>query len=152
MRYTLLFLFLASTTVAAQSLPPPSRTVYKCEDGKRTYYTDSPCLGAKKVDVEPTRGLNKSSGKELTGQDVQREKNNELAANALRPILSETPEQRATRHRRFKLEPQAKAECARLDTRIPRLVDQEKSATREQLPAVQRELLSMRIRFHDLRC
>ena len=152
MKYTFACLLLAASTVAGQSLPPPSRTVYKCEDGKKVYYTDSPCLGAKKVDVEPTRGLNKSTGREQVGRDVQREKQNELMAEALRPILNETPDQRAMRHKRFKLEPAAKTECSRLDGQIPRLVEQERSATRENLPAVQRELLSLRSRFHHLRC
>lgn len=153
MKYTILgLLLLAVWTVAAQNLPPPSRTVYKCENGKQVYYTDSPCLGAKKVDVEPTRGLNKSTGGEIVGRDVQRERNNELMADVLRPILNETPEQRATRHKRFKLELPAKIECALLDGQIPRLVEQERSATREKLPVVQQELLSLRTRFHGLRC
>jgi len=38
-----------------QNLPPSSRTDFRSEvDGKVTY-SDSPCLGARKVEVEPTR-------------------------------------------------------------------------------------------------
>lgn len=146
------FLVTIGLPVSAQSLPPPSRTVYKCEDGKRVHYSDTPCLGAKKVDVEPTRGLNKSTGHERTGQDVAREKNNELMADALRPLLNETPEQRATRHKRFKLEPAAKQECARLDFQIPQLESQERTATRVALPAIQQDLLVARTQFQRLRC
>ena len=145
-------LTLVASAVAAQNLPPPSRTVYKCDDGKKVHYSDSPCLGAKKVDVEPTRGLNKSTGQVKVGQDVQREKTNELMADALRPILNETPKQRETRHKRFKLEPEVKAECSQLDGQIPRLERLERSATREALPAVQRDLLAVRTRFQGLRC
>ncbi len=152
MKFTIAALAIVASSVAAQSLPPPSRTVYKCEDGKKVHYSDSPCLGGKKVDVEPTRGLNRSSGRERVGQDVQREENNELMAAALRPILNETPEQRSTRHKRFKLEPSAKAECARLDVKVPRLEEQERSATSETIAAVQRQLLASRTRFHNLRC
>jgi hypothetical protein len=46
----------------AQSLPAPSRTVYKCEVGGKVTYSDSPCLGATRIDVEPTRGVSKLSG------------------------------------------------------------------------------------------
>ena len=145
-------LTLVASAVAAQNLPPPSRTVYKCDDGKKVHYSDSPCLGATKVDVEPTRGLNKSTGQVKVGQDVQREKTNELMADALRPILNETPKQRETRHKRFKLEPEVKAECSQLDVQIPRLERLERSATRETLPAVQRDLLAVRTRFQGLRC
>lgn len=152
MKIAIAALTVIASSVAAQSLPPPSRTVYKCEDGKKVHYSDSPCLGAKKVDVEPTRGLNKSTGREQVGQDVQREKNNEMMADALRPILNETPEQRATRHKRFKLEPSAKVECALLDVQIPRLEEQERSATGQTLSTIQRNLLDSRTQFHSLRC
>jgi hypothetical protein len=49
-------------------------------------------------------------------------------ADAMRPLLNETPEQRAVRHKRFKLEPSAKMECARLDAQIPRLEAEERAA------------------------
>jgi hypothetical protein len=145
-------LTLVASAVAAQNLPPPSRTVYKCDDGKNVHYSDSPCLGATKVDVEPTRGLNKSTGQVRVGQDVQREKTNELMADALRPILNETPKQRETRHKRFKLESEVKAECTQLDVQIPSLEKLERSTPREALPAVQRDLLAVRTSFQGLRC
>lgn len=152
MKFAIATLTIVASPVAAQSLPPPSRTVYKCEDGKKVHYSDSPCLGAKKLDIEPTRGLNKFTGREQIGQDVRREKDNELMAEVFRPILNETPEQRAMRHKRFKLEPSAKAECARLDVQIPLLEAKEPSATRETLATVQRDLLASRTRFQKLRC
>lgn len=57
--------------VCAQSLPPPSRTVFRCEEGGKVVYSDSPCVGARKIDVEPTRGVSKLSGRERVGRDVQ---------------------------------------------------------------------------------
>ena len=152
MKLALAAFTVVASSVAAQSLPPPSRTVYKCEDGKKVNYSDSPCLDAKKVDVEPTRGLNKSSGREEVGQDVRREKNNELMAEALRPILNETPDQRAIRHKRFKLEPSAKAECAQLDVQIPLLQKRKPSVTSGSTATIERELLAFRTRFQTLRC
>lgn len=141
-----------TVSASAQTLPPPSRTVYKCESGKQTHYSDTPCLGAKKVDVEPTRGFNKSTGQEKIGQDVMHEKHNEQMADALRPLLNETPEQRTTRQKRFKLDPSVKLECARLDFQIPRLESQERSAARATLPVIQQDLLAARTQFQRLRC
>ncbi len=152
MKFVIAALTIAASSVAAQSLPPTSRTVYRCDDGNKVLYSDAPCLGAKKVDVEPTRGLNKSTGREQIGQDVRREKHNEQMAEALRPIFNETPEQRATRHKRFKLEPSAKVECARLDGEMPQLEAKERSAKGETLGTVQRELLASRTRFQKLGC
>lgn len=152
MKFAIATLTIVASSVAAQTLPLPSRTVYKCEEGKKVYYSDTPCLGAKKVDVEPTRGLSKYSGKEQVGQDVRRERHNELMTEALRPILNETPEQRATRHKRFKLEPAVKSECGQLDVQIPKLEQQERNALAEALPTVQRDLFTARTRYQNLRC
>jgi hypothetical protein len=152
MKFVIAALTIAASSVAAQSLPPTSRTVYRCDDGNKVLYSDAPCLGAKRVDVEPTRGLNKSTGREQIGQDVRREKHNEQLAEALRPLFNETPEQRATRHKRFKLEPLAKVECARLDAEMPQLEAKERSAKGETLGTVQRELLVPRTRVQKLGC
>lgn len=64
------------------SLRQPSRTVYKCEAAGKVTYSDEPCAGAVRVEVEPTRGLNKSSGSERTGADVARERRREGIAEA----------------------------------------------------------------------
>src|SRR5665213_1158417 len=79
--------------VNAQSLPPTSRTVYKCTDGGRVTYSDAPCLGAKKLEIEPTRGLNQVSGKERVGPDVRQELQHEQLVNAVKPVtgLNVTP-------------------------------------------------------------
>jgi hypothetical protein len=110
---------LAQHAVAhGQTLPPASRTDYKCEVNGKVVYSDSPCLGARRVDVTPTRGLDRSTGQARTGSDVRDERLNEQMAEALRPLLNETPEERALRHRRSKLSPEARAQCRSLDARI----------------------------------
>ena len=43
-------------------------------------------MGAQVIDVEPTRGLNKSSGRVQIGADVQHEQHREMIAEALRPL------------------------------------------------------------------
>lgn len=97
------------------------------------------------------RGLNKSTGRKRTGHNVQREKHNELMADAMSHFLNETPEQRAVRHKRFKLMPSAKIECARLNAPIP-ILEAERTAKDETLKHVQQTLLTSRTRFHPLRC
>jgi hypothetical protein len=136
----------------AQTLPPPSRTVYRCEQDGKVVYSDAPCLGAKRVDLAPTRGLDATSGRPQAGADVRREKHDELMSDALRPLLNESPEQRSTRHKRFKLSAAAKSECEALDAQIPELERRERSPRSESLSQVQQVLLASRSRFRELRC
>lgn len=81
-----LVLLAASTHAIATNLPPPSRTVYKCEVGGKVHYSDSPCVGAQKVDVTHTREMNKCSRRELTGLDVRREVFREQLSDVVRPV------------------------------------------------------------------
>lgn len=104
----------------AQTLPPPSRTVFKCEEAGRVVYSDSPCLGAKRVNIRPVRGLNKLSGAERLGADVRQERLNEQIAEAYKPIFGETVEQRAKRHQRARLSAEARNKCDQLDIEIRR--------------------------------
>jgi hypothetical protein len=136
----------------AQSLPAPSRLVYKCDVGGKVAYTDEPCLGAKRLDIEPTRGLSKYSGQEKIGTDVRREMDREMMADALRPIVGLSRQQYATAHRRVNLGGAAKKECSDLDQSIPQTEMIENTASREARPATQRELLALRKRFKELRC
>ena len=73
----------------AQKLPAPSREVFKCEHGGKVVYSDAPCLGAKKVDIEPTRGLDKQSGQVRRGADVRQERLSEQITEAYRPIFGD---------------------------------------------------------------
>ena len=141
------FLFAQSTT-----LPAPSRTVYKCTVEGKVVYTDDPCVGAKLVNVEPTRGLNKSSGRELTGRDVARERQTEQLAEAIKPITGLTPQQFEVQRSRVYLAPEVKSECDRLDRGITQAETQERAEPAETRPAVQRQLFAYRKRHRELRC
>ncbi|MGH7489524.1 MAG: DUF4124 domain-containing protein, partial [bacterium] len=141
-------LALAQTT----TLPAPSRTVYKCTENGKVVYTDDPCIGAKRVDVEPTRGLNKSSGRELTGQDVSRERQREQLAEAVKPLTGLNPQQFEIKRSRIYLAPEVKTECARLDESIAQSEVQERAEPMETRPAIQRQLFALRKRHRDLRC
>ena len=153
MKYpSIIFALLAATQSFAQKLPAPSREVYKCEQGGKVVYSDSPCLGAKRIDVEPTRGLDKSSGTERVGTDVRKEKTDEQMADILRPIFGETAEQRAKRHRRAALPAKVRLECRRLDDLIPTAEQSERESKNDDLLAAQMHLLKLRKRYRELRC
>lgn len=143
---------MASTASVAQTLPPPSRTVFKCEAAGRVVYSDSPCLGAKRVNVEPTRGLNKLSGAERTGADVRQERLNEQTAEAYRPIFGETAEQRAKRHRRARLSAEARNKCAQLEAEVGIGERDEARVKGEELFSVQARLLRLRKEYQELKC
>lgn len=86
-------LFFLLSKAFAKNLPSPFRTIYKCEVGRKVHYSDSSCVGALKVDVTPTRGMNKSTGRELTGSDVRRDVFREKWSDAVRPITGMNAQQ-----------------------------------------------------------
>jgi hypothetical protein len=145
-------LVLMINVVNAQSLPAPTRNVYKCEVGGKITYSDDPCEGAKRLQVEPSRGLNKSTGRELLGKDVAEERRREQLAEAVKPLTGMTVEQFGAETRRTNLSSAAKRECALLDRDLPALERRESLATGESKDEVQRKLFDMRKRFRELRC
>ena len=153
MRELWLALLLASvaSAVEAQHLPPPSRFAYKCESGGKLIYTDVPCLSAKKLDIEPTRGLT-TTGKERAGRDVQHEVSREQVAGAIRPLTGMDAKQLDTAGRRMKLSPEVQHECRRLDSGIASLEAAERGTHGQDLGQVQSDLLTQRQRFRTLRC
>lgn len=156
------FLHLASASMVAalvapaaaqtRGLPEPPRSVYRCEAEGKVTYSDEPCLGAKRVELQPTRGLNKSSGRELTGRDVGNERHRELVAEAVRPITGMDSEQFKTAGKRSRLDPDAQRECRALDHHIARSEAEEKAATGADLASLQQALLSARKRHREVGC
>jgi len=138
--------------LSAQSLPAPSRTMYKCKVNGTTTYSDTPCLGATKLEVEPTRGVSKLSGKERLGNDVVNERHREMFADAIRPLSGMDAKQYVTFSRRHPLSSSAQQECRTLDQQLPLVEEEEKHAAQPSLRDVQSRLFVMRKRFYDLRC
>ena len=97
-----------------------------------------PCLGAEKIDVEPTRGLNAATGKERIGKDVQRELTREGIANAIRPIAGLDAKQFEVSGRRMQLTADAQRECRNLDQALPGAEQNEKQAAAADLPSAHR--------------
>ena len=133
-------------------LPAPTRTVYKCDLQGKVVYSDEPCLGAKKVDVEPTRGVSKMTGTERVGHDVQREKTREAFVEGIRPLTGKNAAQLDQRGRRMKLKPDAAVQCAKLDGEVARLESEEATARVGQRAGLQSELLTARKRYRELGC
>ena len=152
-RLALLILsILTIQVVHAQALPSSSRTVYKCNQDGKVVYSDSPCPGAERIDVQPTRGLNKSSGRELVGSDVRREVHREQFAEALRPLTGMNAQQLNTAGKRYQLPTQAQRDCHVLDNKIPQLEQAEKSASGSELRGIQDQLFKARGQYRGLRC
>ena len=147
-----LSIFMVTTLGQAQSLPPVSRTVFKCQVAGKTVYSDAPCLGAKQIDVEPTRGLNQTSGNKRIGADVMHEQGREAFAQAVRPITGMDAKQLAVQGRRNKLNPQDQQECHHLDGEVAATQQNEKAAVGSDLKTVQQNLFQKRKRFRELGC
>lgn len=141
-------------TVAAQpvKLPPPSRTVYKCTVEGKTVYSDNPCIGAQRMEIEPTRGMNSMTGKPQTGADVRREQQRETFAEAVKPITGKEAKALEKDRHRFQLPHAAKRECARLDGELLYLEQAEREAQPRDLPQAQQTLFTSRKRYRELGC
>ena len=136
----------------AQKLPPVSRTVFKCEVAGKIVYSDAPCLGAQQIDVEPTRGLDQTSGRRKIGSDVMHEQFREAMAEGLRPLTGMDAKQLAVQGRRNQFSADAQKECRRLDGEIPSAQQDEKTANQSELRDVQMTLFQKRKRFKELGC
>ncbi len=144
---SMLVLMTAASISLAQVLPVPTRTVYKCNVNSKTSYSDSPCVGAQRLDIEPSRGVGKSAG-----QDVQRERHREMLAEAVRPLTGMDAKQLDAHGRRMKLSADAQRECRALDTEISDAERDEARGIGEQQELEKVRLLGTRKRFRELRC
>ena len=146
---------IAILLIAISTGPGPALAqVYRCEADGKINYSDAPCLGAKRIDVTPTQGMDKLSGTSRKGADVRRDEHQRAMSNALRPLLGETPEQYKTRHRRAAnhLTQNEQAKCNTLDRRLQNLEEAERNATGQQLEDAQKQLLQDRKQYRSLKC
>lgn len=138
--------------VAAQSLPAPSRTIYKCQVKGAVSYSDEPCVGAQRLEAVPTRGVDRLSGSARKGKDVSNEIWSEQVAHALRPLTGMNAPQFATAARRQGLEPAAQRECRQLEPALLVLEQAERRAPGASIESVQRDLFILRKRYKQLGC
>lgn len=130
------------------SSPASAQQVYKCGSRASVTYTEKPC-SKRTVNTEQAQVPVKPNPKEV---DVRRMEQNRVMARAMRPRAGESAEQFETRRRRARLMQEDRAECARLDTRMPveeaRMINPDKT---EVLKA-EASLGESRKRFGELRC
>jgi hypothetical protein len=139
-------------TASAQQLPPPSRTVFKCNVAGKAVYSDSPCLGAERLEVDPTRGLDAASGRKVVGSDVTRERHREQVAEMMRPITGMDAKQLDAYGRRMKLSQATQRECLNLDKALPLAEKEEGETAGVARTTVQERLYGLRKRFRELGC
>jgi hypothetical protein len=139
-------------TASAQQLPPPSRTVFKCNVASKVVYSDSPCLGAERLEVAPTRGLDTASGRKAVGSDVARELHREQVAEMMRPITGMDAKQLDAYGRRMKLSHETQRECLNLDKTVPLAEKEEGETAGVARATAQERLYGLRKRFRELRC
>jgi hypothetical protein len=144
---TSLLLAAASAVSSAQTLSAPSRSVYKCSVNGRTTYSDAPCLGAERLEIEPTRGVGRTAGR-----DVQRERHQEMFAEAIRPLTGLDAKQLEVQGRRMRLSAEAQRECRALDVQIPEAERDEGRAAGELRELKKVNVFTLRQRQRSLRC
>ncbi len=133
-----------TATATGQNLPAPSRTVYKCISNSKVFYSDSPCLGAERIEVEPTRGVGR-----VKRTDVRREHLREMMAETVKPLTGMDAKQYNTFSRRNAT---ARHECRALDNQLPKKEQALTAITVELRPEADKQLLKLRQRYRDLRC
>jgi hypothetical protein len=123
----------------AAAMPAAAQTVYKCPSHGAVLYSQKPCAGriinTEQAPVPPTR------------QEEAR-----IAARALRRKPGESAEQFAVRKRRARMLPQDRAECERLDTRMPVEQASMSNPDPKEVSKAEGELERSRKRFGDLHC
>lgn len=146
------FSFILAATSALAQLPAPTRTVYKCQIDGKIRYSDEPCVGARRIDVTPTRGVDRLSGSARTGKDVAREIWSEQFSEALKPISGMSAAEFSAASRRNSLSGNSQRECRQLEIAILVSEKKEQSASKPYVQSIQQELFILRKRFKVLGC
>ena len=131
----------ASSTVSAQE-------VHKCRSRGAVTYSQQPCAG-RVVSTDQAQVPVKPNPRHL---DVRRIEENRVMARTLRRHPGESAEQFEMRRRRARLLAPDRAECARLDKRMP--VEQASMNNPDPMEVLRAEaaLRASRKRFAQLRC
>lgn len=145
-------LFMLASNAALAQLPAPTRTVYKCNIEGKLSYSDEPCIGAQRIDVTPTRGVDRLSGSARIGKDVAREIRSEQFAKALEPIAGMNAAEFSTASRRTSLSAAAQQECRQLEPAILTWEKKELGASGPAVQSTQRELFLLRKRYKTIGC
>ena len=139
-------------------LPASAQTVYKCGSRNSVTYSERPC-SRWMVNTDPAGGPGppgrlllqpvKPNPKEV---DVRRMEQNRVMSRAMRARPGESTEQFEKRRRRALLMATDRAECARLDTRMPVEEASMVNPDRAEVQKAEMALAKSRKRFSELRC
>ncbi len=140
-------LLLVSSLCAAA---PP--TVYRCETGGKINYAEAPCVGGKVVDVTPTQGADRMTGRSRKGSDVQREEYRTLLDDATRPLHGLSHGEMDVIRRRQKLSREDQAQCESLDRQVTALEIQAAKVAGGAKGQADVELYQARRRAFNLKC
>lgn len=130
------------------SSPSISQEVYKCGSGSSVLYTEKPCYG-RVVNTDQAAVPAKPNPKRL---DLRRSEENRVMAQSMRRRADESAEQFETRRRRARLLQEDRAECGRLDTRIPVEEASLNNPDKDEVAKAEAALGESRKRFRELRC
>jgi hypothetical protein len=130
------------------AMPAGAQTVYKCPSRGAVLYSEKPCAGR----IISTEQAPVSHRPDARDADRHRLEEARLAARALRRQPGESAEQFALRKHRASLLPHDRAECARLDTRMP--VEQASMNNPDPAEVMKAEvsLRNSKKRFGELHC
>ena len=142
------FLVLIALACPVAILPAAAQAVYKCGSGSAVRYTDRPCPGR----IVNTADAPVPARPNPRAVDVRRAKENRILAQSLRRRPGETAQQFEVRRRRAALLAADRAECARLDTRMPVEEASMKNPDPEEVSRAAAALEQSRRRFGELRC
>ena len=141
-------LVLSALLCISASSPATAQTVYKCGSARSVTYTEKPC-SRRIVNTDQAQAPVKPNPKEV---DVRRIEENRAMAQAMHPRAGESAGQFETRRRRARLMPEDRAECARLDTRMPVVKESMNNPDKEEVLKAEAALEKSKKRFSELRC
>lgn len=141
-------LVLIALACAGAASPAAAQAVYKCGSGSAVRYSDRPCPG-RIVNTADAPVPAKSNPRHV---DVRRLKENRLLAQSLRRRPGETAQQFELRRRRAAMLAPDRAECARLDTRMPVEEASMNNPDPQEVSRAAAALEQSRRRFRELRC
>ncbi|HEY0887460.1 MAG TPA: hypothetical protein VGE20_19345 [Ramlibacter sp.] len=141
-------LVLIALACAGAASPSAAQTVFKCGSGSAVKYSDRPCSGR----IVNTADAPVPARPNPRQVDLRRLKENRILAQSLRRRPGETAPQFELRRRRAAMLASDRAECARLDTRIPVEQARMDNPDPHEVSSAAAALEQSRRRFRELRC
>jgi hypothetical protein len=141
-------LMLSALLCVGAGSPASAQQVYKCWSKGSVVYTERQC-SKRVISTDQAAVPVKPNPKEV---DVRRMEQNRVMSRAMRARPGESTEQFEKRRRRALLMATDRAECARLDTRMPVEEASMVNPDRAEVQKAEMALAKSRKRFSELRC